>query len=82
MSTSKPGADTQGRGFKEPRHQVKPGGAANGKDAGIIDGSRDRNNGPNHPRAMDAGNIKPTGPKTNSAGVPRISNHPKGKEPF
>jgi len=83
VSTSKPGRDTQGRGYKQPRHQIKDGGASNGGKAGIVDGSNDRNNGPGHPRTMEAGSIKSSGPETNGAGVPRIANNPpKGKEPF
>ncbi len=64
----------------EPRGQIKEG--SDGKQAGVVDGSKDRNNDPKkHPPGMEAGRLKPHEP-TGEYNQPKLQNKGKGKAAF
>jgi RHS repeat-associated protein len=80
VSVSQPGSNVQGskHGESNLRGQTKTG--MDGKTGvGIQDGSKDSSNGPNHPPAVDVGNLKP-GAQPGKNGQPRIQNQDKVKE--
>ncbi|WDD97736.1 RHS repeat-associated core domain-containing protein [Thalassomonas actiniarum] len=79
VSVSQPGKNVQGSQHGEPnlRGQEKTG--MDGKTGiGIQDGSKDSSNGPDHPAAIDVGNLK-TGEQPGKNGQPRIQNEHKTK---
>jgi len=79
VPTSRSGARNTSDGRGGPRGRITEG--SDGRPAGVVNGSRDRNNGPNHPSSMEAGRLK-RGEPTGRHGQPRLQNVGKGKAPY